>query len=102
MIAPTKNNRITSYFGLRPGGYDGFHSGVDEGPETPGIAGDPIFAVQTGTVKFAGWMGDSYGNSVVIEHTEYQFCSVYAHLESVMVSAGQTVNYGHTIATRGI
>lgn len=101
MSAPTKNNVITSYFGERPGGYDGFHSGVDEAPIQRGVSGDPIFNVQEGIVKVAGWSGDSYGNMVVVEHTGYCFCSVYAHLESVLVSVGQHVNYGEVIALMG-
>ncbi|MEU0406028.1 LysM peptidoglycan-binding domain-containing M23 family metallopeptidase [Streptomyces sp. NPDC006197] len=73
----------------------GYHTGVDFIAST----GTPIHAVGPGTVYSAG-DGGAYGNQVVIQHADGTF-SQYAHLSSISVSAGQTVNGGDQIGLSG-
>jgi murein DD-endopeptidase MepM/ murein hydrolase activator NlpD len=65
--------------------------------------GTPIFASAAGTVIVAkdngGWNG-GYGNYVVIQH-ENGTQTLYAHATSVLVSPGESVAQGQTIATVG-
>lgn len=77
------------------------HSGDDIGVPT----GTPVHAVQNGIVESAGWSG-GYGNRVVIRHADPQgqgrvITSVYAHLSSISVQPGQTVNEGDKIGDSG-
>ena len=71
------------------------HSGIDVGVPN----GDPIWAAAAGTVTMAGWNGN-YGNCVMITHGN-GYTTVYGHLASVAVSAGQNVNMGQTIGYCG-
>lgn len=87
---------ITSRFGyrrLRIGGTN-MHTGLD----IDGDTGDPIRAAVSGTVTFAGWRG-GYGNLVVVENgvTEYY----YAHASAIMVTEGEWVRTGQTLAQVG-
>lgn len=92
---PTLNQRVTSPFGMRS---TGFHYGVDFGPMTPGISGDLIFSVADGIVRIAKF-NDSYGNYVVLEHNGY--CSLYAHLKSMIVAVGNEIKAGVVIGEMG-
>lgn len=93
--------RITSPYGSRKGG---FHYGVDIGNSR----GTPIVAAASGkVVKVVNYCkeGDSscggrYGNYVVIEHPNGTKTR-YAHLSTVLVSVGQSVNQGELIAKMG-
>ncbi|MEH2940256.1 M23 family metallopeptidase [Lawsonibacter sp. JLR.KK007] len=95
-IWPTSSHRINSYFGGRTifGSYS-YHSGID----IHATYGEAIKAADGGTVTFAGYKG-SYGYLVIIRHdngTE----SYYGHNSSLVVSAGQKVYQGQTIAKAG-
>lgn len=91
---------ITSSFGYRSifGSYS-YHSGLDIATSY----GTPIAASDGGTVVFAGratgsyW---SYGNLVIIDHGN-GIQTYYAHCSSVLVSAGDKVYQGQTIARVG-
>jgi murein DD-endopeptidase MepM/ murein hydrolase activator NlpD len=72
------------------------HSGIDLGGDT----GDAIYAVDDGVVVYAGWSYSGYGNLVVLDHGN-AWQTLYAHLDSVFVSCGQSVFEGATIATMG-
>lgn len=48
----------------------------------------PIFASDTGTVMFAGWSKNGYGNLVIIDHGN-SYRTYYAHNESILVSVGE-------------
>ncbi|MBD2185709.1 M23 family metallopeptidase [Planktothrix sp. FACHB-1355] len=72
-----------------------FHGGVDLLAEP----GTPVFAAGDGIVAFAGERGD-YGNLVVINHQEGQQTR-YAHLDTIAVSAGQTIQQGMQLGTVG-
>lgn len=80
---------ISQYFAV------GGHTGID----IAGSIGSPIMAAADGTVTFAGWNG-GYGNSIVINHGN-GLSTRYAHCSKLMVSAGQSVSRGQTIALRG-
>ncbi len=56
--------------------------------------------VAAGTVRFAGWSNQGYGNMVVIDHGGYQ--TLYAHFSTTpSVSTGQTVTAGAIIGSMG-
>ena len=100
MRKPTDNDRITSQFGWRKlSGKLDFHSGIDYGGITAGISGDNIYAIANGTVKRVNNDTDGYGWYVVIEHTEH--CTLYAHLNDVLVKEGDVVSEGHVIGHMG-
>ncbi|WP_431042227.1 transglycosylase family protein [Streptomyces sp. P1-3] len=73
----------------------GYHTGVD----FPVGTGTGIKAVGSGTVVSAGW-GGAYGNQVVIRHEDGKY-SQYAHLSSLSVTVGETVNGGEQIGLSG-
>lgn len=87
------NGAVTSGYGWRWGR---MHNGID----IDGNTGDPIRASKGGTVFFAGYDDNGYGNHVVITH-DGGFSTVYAHATTVAVSAGQRVSQGELIATVG-
>lgn len=73
------------------------YNGVDIGAPN----GTPVYAAAAGKVIIAregGWNG-GYGSYVVIQHSKSQ--TLYAHLSSVSVSAGQTVVQGARIGAVG-
>ncbi len=63
--------------------------------------GTPVYAVDDGVVKFAGWSDKGYGNMVVIDHGgRYQ--TLYAHFRNTpSVSDGQSVVAGEIIGYMG-
>lgn len=92
------SGRITSGYGEREnplhGGRD-FHSGVDISVD-PGTA---VKATADGVVTFSGRSGGS-GNLVVLEHG-FGYSTFYAHNSRIIVSVGQKVKRGETIAYSG-
>ncbi|MGI5962312.1 MAG: peptidoglycan DD-metalloendopeptidase family protein [Lawsonibacter sp.] len=90
------SGRISSYFGGRYifGSYS-YHSGLD----ITCSYGASIKAADGGTVTFAGWKG-SYGKLVIITH-DNGTQTYYAHNSSLVVSAGDKVYKGQTIAKAG-
>lgn len=93
-------NRITSQFGMRIHpilGYEKLHDGMDIAGA--GINGTPIHAAYGGTVVLAeSYWG--YGNCVKIDHGG-GVVTLYAHASAILVSVGQQVNAGDTIALVG-
>ena len=95
---PTDGTEITSEFGLRDSptaGASSDHRGIDIGI----TEGTNVYACEAGTVTTAGW-SDSAGNWVVIDHGN-GYVSKYMHNSQVLVSAGDTVEKGQTIAISG-
>ena len=90
------SGRITSYFGYRSifGSYS-YHSGIDIATSY----GKAIAAADGGTVIWSGYKG-SYGNLVIIDHGN-GVQSYYGHCSSLLVSAGDKVYKGQTIARVG-
>ena len=89
---------VTSSYGYRIHpifGTERFHSGVDIGA----AAGASVLAADGGTVTVAAY-SSSYGNYVMIYHSNGTY-TLYAHMSSLAVSAGQTVSQGQTIGYVG-
>lgn len=89
---------LTSRFGYRIHpilGYERFHAGVDIGAKD----GDTIVASDGGTVAVAEY-SDSYGNYVLINHGN-GYTTLYAHMSSMVVEAGQAVAQGDTLGYVG-
>jgi murein DD-endopeptidase MepM/ murein hydrolase activator NlpD len=62
--------------------------------------GAQVYTADSGVVVFAGWANGGYGNMVMIDHGNgYQ--TLYAHMNQVSVSCGQSVNQGQTIGYSG-
>ena len=91
-------NYVSSYYGYRINpvtGAEQFHRGVDIAVPT----GTTVLAAMDGTVTTAAY-DSSYGNYVVIEDSK-GYCTKYAHMDTLSVSAGQTVKHGDSIGTTG-
>ena len=99
MFQRPASGRLSQGWGAASGanGYS-FHNGLD----IAGPVGTPIYAAQTGTVLRAGW-GGAYGNHVMIAHVinGQVWTTVYAHMSSVSVSAGQRVSQGQNLGGMG-
>ena len=83
-------NRIHPIFGT-----ERWHSGIDIGA----AAGATVIAADSGTVSVATY-SSSYGNYVMIYHSNGTY-TLYAHMSSLAVTAGQTVTKGDTIGYVG-
>lgn len=97
-IRPLTGGRITSKFGYRQrptAGASTNHKGVDIATPT----GTTIKASSGGTVTHAGW-ASGYGYLVTIKHPDGTETR-YGHLSKVLVSVGQSVKQGQTIAKSG-
>ncbi len=92
-IWPTNSRYITSHYGVYRMG--SVHTGID----IAGKAGDPIYAYKSGLVTFSGW-SNGYGNLVKVDHGN-GVMTYYAHCSRLLVSAGDTVEMGQTIAKEG-
>lgn len=92
-IWPTKSRYISSPYGWR--GSD-FHTGTD----IAGKGGDAIYAYKSGLVTFSGWNASGYGYLVKVDHGN-GISTWYAHCSKLLVSAGDTVEQGQTIALMG-
>ena len=89
-VWPTTSRRISCGFG----GYRG-HTGID----IDGHTGDPNVAYKAGKVIFAGWSG-AYGYLVKVDHGG-GIQTWYAHNSRILVSVGQNVAQGQTLALQG-
>jgi murein DD-endopeptidase MepM/ murein hydrolase activator NlpD len=72
---------------------------VHLGADLSSTRGAAITASNSGHVMFAGFLG-IYGNCVVLDHG-MGVQSLYAHLSSVTVEAGDRINRGETIGRSG-
>lgn len=91
-INPCPAGRLTSTFGYRWGR---MHWGIDLACPT----GTTVRAADGGTVVFTGW-GGSEGYYIEIDHKN-GFKTRYKHLSRILVSRGQKVYEGQTIARSG-
>ncbi len=74
------------------------HNGVD----LASSIGTPVYAAAGGTViaaRMGGYNG-GYGNMIIISHAN-GIQTVYAHLNAIYISQGQTVTQGQTIGELG-
>ena len=95
---PTVSRRITSDYGDTEDRSSG-HKGIDIGATTPGVSGDAIYAAASGTVTLATY-SSSAGNWIWIYHGNGLY-TVYMHCSALLVSVGDTVSQGQTIARMG-
>ena len=89
---------ITSYFGWSTHpvfGTTKYHSGMDIGVDY----GTPIYAADSGTVIYSGWLG-GYGYAVMIDHGS-GLVTLYGHNQALNVYEGQYVSKGTCIAYAG-
>ncbi|MFY3790279.1 murein hydrolase activator EnvC family protein [Ureibacillus sp. MALMAid1270] len=89
---------FTSGYGWRSFGGGEFHYGVDVANST----GTPIVAASDGVVSYAAPLS-TYGNAVILTHSINGkiYTTVYAHMSSISVRAGQTVSKGQEIGKMG-
>jgi murein DD-endopeptidase MepM/ murein hydrolase activator NlpD len=97
---------LTSPFGTRTNPFtkeSDFHAGIDLAAPT----GTPVYAPADGKVNFAArysvrqsvaWW--RYGNLVSLQHGD-RFITLFGHLDTIAVKAGQTVRQGDLIGTVG-
>jgi murein DD-endopeptidase MepM/ murein hydrolase activator NlpD len=89
---------ISSEYGYRIHpifGTERFHAGIDIGAS----AGAEILAAASGTVSIATY-SSSYGNYVMLSHGGGN-ATLYAHMSSIVVSAGESVSQGEVIGYVG-
>lgn len=90
--------RISSPFGYRIHPITGtkkLHSGIDYAAPY----GTAIYAAEDGKVLTSGWI-NGYGYTVTINHGG-GYVTLYAHCSKLLVTAGQSVTKGQTIAKVG-
>jgi murein DD-endopeptidase MepM/ murein hydrolase activator NlpD len=96
-VAPVQGT-VTSTFGYRDSPVNGvweFHLAMDIGAEE----GTPIGAFAAGTVEYIG-ESDEFGQYLKITH-ENGVSSFYAHCSKLLVSKGDVVTCGQTVALVG-
>lgn len=100
---PTDYPVYTQAFGGNPEYYGKFivggvplpgHEGVDIKAPT----GSPILACADGVVYYVAESQGAYGNQIRLQHAR-GYKTIYAHLEKILVSKGQTVQRGQIIGT---
>jgi murein DD-endopeptidase MepM/ murein hydrolase activator NlpD len=92
VVLPVAGARLTSGFGARWGSV---HAGIDLAAPMR----TPEYAAMDGVVLKAG-AASGYGLVVYIQHQNGDV-TVYGHMDSILVSEGQTVRAGDTIALLG-
>ncbi|HEX5861170.1 MAG TPA: VCBS repeat domain-containing M23 family metallopeptidase [Nocardioides sp.] len=66
----------------------------------PDDLGDPVVASASGTVSVASYGSSGYGNWVRVNHANGE-STIYAHLQSLAVKVGQTVDQGSLLGALG-
>jgi murein DD-endopeptidase MepM/ murein hydrolase activator NlpD len=92
-IWPVKGN-VISEFGPKAGGE------YNDGINIAAREGEPIVAAADGEVVYSGNELRGYGNMVILRHAD-GLMTAYAHADRVLVSKGENVQQGVTIATVG-
>ncbi|MBT2756493.1 M23 family metallopeptidase [Mesobacillus foraminis] len=92
-IWPASGGYISSKMGYRWGK---IHKGIDIARPS----NLTIKSADNGVVLSAGYDNGGYGNKVVIDH-QNGYRTIYAHLDSISVSSGQTVPRGSKIGVMG-
>lgn len=91
-------NYVSSYYGWRINPItkqEQLHRGLDIAVPT----GTTVYAAMDGTITTAAY-DSHYGNYIVIEDGQ-GYCTKYAHMDTLSVSAGQVVEHGIPIGTTG-
>jgi len=88
------DGKLLSSYGSKGGGL------YNDGINIAASLGAPVRAVESGVVAYAGNELKGYGNLLLIRH-EGGWVSAYAHTSRILVSKGQKVRRGQTIANVG-
>ena len=75
-------------------------SGRNEGVNIAAPRGTPILAAENGVVAYAGNELRGYGNLLLIRHAG-GWVTAYAHTDEILVTRGEQVRIGQTVATVG-
>jgi murein DD-endopeptidase MepM/ murein hydrolase activator NlpD len=86
--------RLVSGFGPKSGGLH------NDGINISAPRGAPIRAAENGVVAYVGNELRGFGNLVLIKHAD-NYVTAYAHADEILVSRGQQVKRGQTIAKVG-
>lgn len=78
-------------------GFSYYHPGLDLGDPI----GTPVKPVKAGTVTFAGYRLDGYGNLIILDNGK-GLESYYAHLSKIEVKKGEVVNTNVEIGQVGV
>ena len=97
VAAPRNISLIWPAAGTSKRGVSAAHS---QGVYISNSAGTPVKAAAAGKVIYSGDGLRGYGNLLIINHPN-NFLTVYAHNRRLLVSEGQTVSQGQTIAEMG-
>ena len=89
---------ISSYYGevRNINGVRDVHTGID----IPAPTGTPMVAANSGVVKYVRYYNSGYGYHLLIDHGGGNY-TLYGHCSKILVTAGQTVQKGDTIALVG-
>ena len=98
-ISPASHVWLTSTFGFR---YDPFNKGrrMHRGIDLAGKVGIKIYASGDGIVKSAEYNRHGYGKEILINHG-FGYETIYAHLNKILVSKGDTITRGQLIGELG-
>ena len=91
-IWPTAERWVAG-FDYQPGAN---HPAID----IAGNTGNPVWTADNGVIVYAGWSNYGYGNLLVVDHGN-GWQTLYAHLNSINVGCGQSVNQGQAIGGLG-
>ena len=91
-IWPTLERRIT--------GYDYSPATNHWGIDIDGDLGNAVWSIDNGVIVYAGWSYNGYGNLVVVDHGN-GWQSLYAHLNDIYVSCGESVFQGTILGGLG-
>ncbi|WP_308217622.1 peptidoglycan DD-metalloendopeptidase family protein [Paenalcaligenes niemegkensis] len=97
VAAPRSINLVWPAAGTSRRGVSASHS---QGVYIAGSAGAPVKAAAAGKVIYSGNSLRGYGNMLILNH-DANFLSVYAHNQKLLVSEGQSVKQGQSIAEMG-
>lgn len=100
LLWPSDYSEITSWFGARPASdTNGIGSTNHGGLDIDAPYGAPIYSAGAGTVTLADWYG-GYGNAVMIA-LDNGFTTLFGHMSSIGVSAGDRVAPGQIVGLVG-
>ena len=86
----------TFWFEPAYGSYPHFHTGID----LVEPFGSPVYAADDGVVALVGSSSSGYGNYVIIAHAG-GLDTLYGHLSTALVKAGQAVTQGTPVGLEG-
>jgi len=81
-------------------GYDYSPSTNHWGIDIDGDLGNAVWSIDNGVVVYSGWSYNGYGNLVVVDHGN-GWQSLYAHLNDISVSCGESVFQGTILGGLG-